>query len=70
MAKLLGDKLTNLGWIDLIDEPDTNMLFLKFTDPRVRGCELQTFLQQNKIKAMMSDTSPTPPRIVVHHFIR
>lgn len=61
MAVLLAKRLGELGWIEIVKNVETNMIWYKITDIRLNGDDLADFLKENGVLMWNNQ------RFVVHH---
>jgi threonine aldolase len=70
VARTLGKRLEELGWVEVTEKVETNMVFMRIKDGRVNGAELKKFLGEKSIKANISANPQDSNRLAVHHYIR
>ena len=69
-ARKLSQRLQELGWIEITEKVETNMVFFKIIDRKINPVQLSAFLGTRKIKAFISAKIQDSSRLVTHHYIR
>lgn len=67
MARTLANKLNELGWLEVTNKIQTNIIYFKITDPKVDPSALSSFLKTNQVFCGLSRGIN---RFVIHHYIR
>lgn len=68
MAILLSEQMVKLGWMEMAVPVQTNMIFFRFTDKRIKAAALEAFFSSKSIQCEFADNAIN--RFVVHHYIR